>query len=159
MPYTTFHKLGKGLGDLLEIDMMLKDFGGNASKTRAQLISNWWLEVRPYLLLSLSLTIKEHTICSWAVTGSTQIVASLQRCTNALSNGKEITLKWFRLTCLWVWQQLIQHIGSLKTAIASLVESRKEASSRSMMGINSRSNQSALRVCFNDSSGRLLQIG
>ena len=34
MPYTTFHKLGKGLGDLLEIDMMLKDFGGNASKTR-----------------------------------------------------------------------------------------------------------------------------
>jgi len=34
MPYTTFHKLGKGLGDLLEIDMMLKDFGGNASKTQ-----------------------------------------------------------------------------------------------------------------------------
>ena len=34
MPYTMFRKLGKGLGDLLEIDMMLKDFGGNASKTR-----------------------------------------------------------------------------------------------------------------------------
>jgi hypothetical protein len=34
MPYTTFHKLGKGLEDLLETDMMLKDFGGNASKTR-----------------------------------------------------------------------------------------------------------------------------
>ena len=34
MPYTTFHKLGKGLGDLIEIDMMLKDFKGNASKTR-----------------------------------------------------------------------------------------------------------------------------
>ena len=31
--YTTFHKLGKGPGDLLETDMMLKDFGGNASKT------------------------------------------------------------------------------------------------------------------------------
>ena len=28
MPYTTFHKLGKGLGDLIEADMMLKDFGG-----------------------------------------------------------------------------------------------------------------------------------
>ena len=27
MPYTTFHKLGKGLGDLIETDMMLKDFG------------------------------------------------------------------------------------------------------------------------------------
>ena len=36
MPYTTFHKLGKGPGDLMEIDMMLKDFGGNASKTRGQ---------------------------------------------------------------------------------------------------------------------------
>ena len=33
MTYTTFHKLGKGPRDLLEIDMMLKDFGGNASKT------------------------------------------------------------------------------------------------------------------------------
>ena len=34
MPYTTFHKRGKGPGDLMETDMMLKDFGGNASKTR-----------------------------------------------------------------------------------------------------------------------------
>ena len=34
MPYTTFRKLGKGLGNLIETDMMLKDFGGNASKTR-----------------------------------------------------------------------------------------------------------------------------
>ena len=33
MPYTTFHKLGKGPGDLIETDMMLKDFRGNASKT------------------------------------------------------------------------------------------------------------------------------
>ena len=32
MPYTTFRKLGKGPGDLIETDMMLKDFGGNASK-------------------------------------------------------------------------------------------------------------------------------
>ena len=34
MPYNTFRKLGKGPGDLMETDMMLKDFGGNASKTR-----------------------------------------------------------------------------------------------------------------------------
>ena len=34
MPYTTFRKLGKGPGDLLETDMMLKDFCGNATKTR-----------------------------------------------------------------------------------------------------------------------------
>ena len=34
MPYTTFRKLGKGPEDLLETDMMLRDFGGNMSKTR-----------------------------------------------------------------------------------------------------------------------------
>ena len=34
MPYTTFRKLGNGPGDLIKTDMMLKDFGGNASKTR-----------------------------------------------------------------------------------------------------------------------------
>jgi len=36
MPYTTFHKLGKGPRDLIETNMMLKDFGGNASMTRGQ---------------------------------------------------------------------------------------------------------------------------
>ena len=34
MTYTTFRKLGKGRGDLIETDMILKDFGGNASKSR-----------------------------------------------------------------------------------------------------------------------------
>ena len=34
MPYSTFCKLGKGPGNLIETDMMLKDFGGNVSKTR-----------------------------------------------------------------------------------------------------------------------------
>ena len=34
VPYATFHKLGKGPGDLLETNMMLRDFGGNTSKTR-----------------------------------------------------------------------------------------------------------------------------
>ena len=32
--HTTFHKLGKGPRDLIETNMMLKDFRGNASKTR-----------------------------------------------------------------------------------------------------------------------------
>ena len=36
MPYTTFCKLGKGPGDLMETDMMLKDFRDNTSKTRGQ---------------------------------------------------------------------------------------------------------------------------
>lgn len=36
MPYITFRKLGKGPEDLLEIDMMLRDFGGNTSQTWGQ---------------------------------------------------------------------------------------------------------------------------
>ena len=36
MPYTTFCMFGKGPEDLIETDMMHKDFGGNASKTRGQ---------------------------------------------------------------------------------------------------------------------------
>jgi len=40
MPYTTFCMLRKVPRDLLKADMMLKDFGGNASKTRGQLSSN-----------------------------------------------------------------------------------------------------------------------
>ena len=34
MSYTTFCKLGKEPEDMMETDMMLKDFGDNASKTR-----------------------------------------------------------------------------------------------------------------------------
>ena len=34
MSYTTFRKLGKGPEDLIETDMMFKDFGGNTFKTR-----------------------------------------------------------------------------------------------------------------------------
>ena len=37
MPYTTFRKLGKGPGDLLETDMMLRDFEGNTSKTQGEI--------------------------------------------------------------------------------------------------------------------------
>jgi predicted aspartyl protease len=40
LPYTTFRKLGKSIEDLFETVMMLKDFGGNASKTWGQLTSN-----------------------------------------------------------------------------------------------------------------------
>ena len=36
MPYTNFCKLGKGPSDLMETDMMLKDFEGNAYKIRGQ---------------------------------------------------------------------------------------------------------------------------
>ena len=50
MPYTTFHKLGKGPEDLIETDIMLKDFGGNASRTRGAM--NVELTIRSKILLT-----------------------------------------------------------------------------------------------------------
>ena len=50
MPYTTFCKLGQGPGDLIETDMMLKNFGGNASKTRGPM--NVELTIRSKTLLT-----------------------------------------------------------------------------------------------------------
>jgi hypothetical protein len=51
MPYTTFHKLGKGQGDLIETNMMLKDFGGNASETLGAM--NVELTIRSKTLLTM----------------------------------------------------------------------------------------------------------
>ena len=51
MPYTTFHKLDKGPGDLIETDMMLKDFGGNAFQTRG--VMNVELTIRSKTLLTI----------------------------------------------------------------------------------------------------------
>ena len=50
MPYTTFHKLGNRPGDLLETDMMLRDFGGNTSKTQGSM--NLELTIRSKSLLT-----------------------------------------------------------------------------------------------------------
>ena len=50
MPYTTFHKLGKGPRDLIETDMMLRDFGGNTSKTQGAI--NVELTIRSKTLLT-----------------------------------------------------------------------------------------------------------
>ena len=51
MPYTTFPKLGKGPRDLIETDMMLKDFGGNVSKTHGAM--NVELTIRSKTLLTM----------------------------------------------------------------------------------------------------------
>ena len=34
MPYATFRKLGKGVDDLLKVDMRLQDFTGKVSETK-----------------------------------------------------------------------------------------------------------------------------
>ena len=50
MPYTTFRKLGKGPEDLMETNMMLKDFEGNTSKTQGAI--NIELTIRSKTLLT-----------------------------------------------------------------------------------------------------------
>jgi hypothetical protein len=94
MPYTTFCKLGKGLEDLFETDMMLKDLGGNASKTRGAVSVE--LMIRSKTIVTTSSMVKGCIVCPWVVTGSMPIVAFLQQCTNASSNGKETMSRWFK---------------------------------------------------------------
>ena len=50
MPYTIFRKLGKGPEDLMETNMMLKNFGGNTSKTQGA--KNVGLTIRSKTLLT-----------------------------------------------------------------------------------------------------------
>ena len=71
MSYTTFHKLGKGPGDLIETDMMLKDFGGNASKTPGATLCS------PHSLSSME---KGRTVCSLVVIGFMRTVVYHRPC-------------------------------------------------------------------------------
>ena len=64
MPYTTFRKLGKGPEDLMETDMMLKDFGGNTSKTRGA--TNIELTIRSKTLLTTFFVIDEKMVIHFA---------------------------------------------------------------------------------------------
>ena len=83
MPYTTFRKLGKRPGDLIETDMMLKDFGGNASKTRGAMHVELTIEVRLCSPYSLSLMEKVHTVYSSIMIGFMPIVLYHRLCINA----------------------------------------------------------------------------
>ena len=82
MSYTTFRKLGKGPGDLIETDMMLKDFGGNAFKTWGAM--NVELTIGSKTLLTTFFVIdgKGHIVCSLVMIGFMQIVVYHQPCIN-----------------------------------------------------------------------------
>ena len=69
MPYATFCKLCKGPGHLLETDMILRDFGGNTSKTRGAM--NVELTIGSKTLLTTFFVIdgKDLTVYSSVVTG------------------------------------------------------------------------------------------
>ena len=69
MPYTTFRKLGKGPGDLLETDMMLRDFGGNTSKTRGVINVELIIGSKTLLTTFFVLMEKGHIVCSLVVIG------------------------------------------------------------------------------------------
>jgi hypothetical protein len=83
MPYTTFCKLGKGPGDLMETDMMLKDFGGNASKTRGAINVELTIGSKTLLTYYLSLIERVHIVYSLVVIGFMQIVVYHRLCINA----------------------------------------------------------------------------
>ena len=74
MPYTTFCKLGKGLEHLIETDMMLKDFRGNASKTQGAM--NVELTIGSKTLLTTFFVI----VCSLVVIGFMRTVVYHRPC-------------------------------------------------------------------------------
>ena len=148
MPYTTFCKLGKGPRDLIMTDMMLKDFGGNTSKT-------WGA-------MNVELTIGSKTLLT------SFFVIDLKG-SYSLLLGRD----WIHANCYvpsTMHQCLIQWYGddvelvradeSVSIATADLVfwelgdfecflaRHGKEASLKSAMKANSRCKRSALRVCF-----------
>ena len=112
MPYTTFRKLGKGPRDLIETDMMFRDFGGNTSKTRGQWMLNWQLGVRLCSPHSLSSMEKGHTVYSLVMTAFMQTVVCHQPCISVWFNGIEMMLNWFALMSPRASQQTIQSLGT-----------------------------------------------
>ena len=82
MPYTTFCKLGKGPEDLIETDMMLKDFGGNASKTRGAINVELTIESKTLLTTFFVIDGKVHTVYSLVVIGFMPIIVYHRLCIN-----------------------------------------------------------------------------
>ncbi len=120
MPYTTFRKLGKVPEDLIKTNMVLKYFGGNASE--AKRVLNVKLTVGNKTIPPPFLFLMERvpTACCWGEIGSTQIVASLQQCINALSNGKGTWLRSCRPIDLYTWLVPISQFGRWRESIAFL---------------------------------------
>ena len=83
MPYTTFHKLGKGPGDLIETDMMHKDFGGNASKTRGAMNVELTIGAKLCSPCFSSLMEKVHIVYSLVTIGSMQTIVYHRPCISA----------------------------------------------------------------------------
>ena len=80
MPYNTFHKLGKGPGDLIETDMMLKDFRGNASKTRGAINVELTIGSKTLLTTFFIIDGKGSYSCSLAVIGFMRTVVYHRPC-------------------------------------------------------------------------------
>ena len=95
MTYTTFCKLGKGPGDLIETDIMLKDFGGNASKTRGAM--NVELIIGSKTLLTTFFVIDGKGSYSlllgrdW-IHANYYVPSTIHQC---LINGMEMMSSWF----------------------------------------------------------------
>ena len=150
MPYTTFCKLGKGLEDLLEIDMMLKYFGGNASKTQG--------------IVNVELTIGRKTLLTtfFIIDGKGTYILLLGHDWIHANCCIPSTMH----QCLIQWQgdnvKVVQADTSMSVSTTDLAYQgfeececfsgrlREGGVSNSMMNANNRFKQSALRVYFND---------
>ncbi|KAA3452374.1 Transposon Ty3-I Gag-Pol polyprotein [Gossypium australe] len=78
MPYTTFRKLGMGLGDLTPTSIVLNDFAGNPSDTKGCVHVDLMMGQKLCLQPSLSSKAEDHIVCCLEGIGSMQIAQLIQ---------------------------------------------------------------------------------
>jgi len=128
MPYTTYRKLGLGEDDLIQTDMMLKDFDGAVAPAQGQFVLTWRLEARLCQPRSSSSTARDPTVHSQAEIGFTLAVASHLQCISVWSNGLETPWKSSMLTHHSASQRLIWKFGVVTVSDAYPEKSGKEGS-------------------------------
>ena len=89
MSYATYRKVGLGEEDMIQTDMMLKDFEGAVSPAKEAI---WEQDI----LLSSSSVVKGHIVHSWAEIGSMPIVVYHLPCISALCSGSGILWRFAR---------------------------------------------------------------
>ena len=141
-----YQKVRLGEDDLIQTDMMLKDFEGAVSPAQGAMVQFsliWRLEARHYQLRSSSSMARDLTAHYWAETGFMPTIAYHLLCISVLFNGLRIPWKSCMLTRLSALQQPIRKSGVVWAWSAYLVKPGKVRSWRWLISNWIRSKKSA----------------
>ena len=148
MPYTTFRKPGKGPEDLLETDMMLRDFRGNTSKTQGAI--NVELTIGSKTLLTTFFVIDGKGSYSlllgrdW-IYANCCIPSTMHQCLIQWHGDDVELVRADESVSIATADPVFWELGDFECFLAS---HGKEASLRSAMKASSRCKRLALKACF-----------